>query len=171
LNPKHPILENGALIRRVGVRHLASLNYPTIIKTRAHYGGAESLISDPDIFRQEFKSSIENSDIVFAPRGDANFSQRFFEALSAGRVPIISDTHMTLPKLLQPNPFFHLVIDAMARNLKPVVDNFWANLSQKKYQEIQKHNRLVFEQSFDYSLCVHRLFSVESIEKLIDSSS
>lgn len=171
LNPKHPILESGALIRRMGIRHISSSSYPTVIQIRDHYGGAKSLISDPDLFRQEFKLSIDNSDIVFAPRGDANYSQRYFEVLSAGRIPILPDTRMTLPKLLQPNPFFHLVIDALSSNLERVVDNFWADLSLKKYKEIQKNNRVVFEQSFDYSLCVHRLFSFESIEKLIDSSS
>jgi hypothetical protein len=47
--------------------------------------------------RQEYLESIVNSDFVLCPKGDANYSERFYETLALGRIPVLIDTDMVLP--------------------------------------------------------------------------
>ncbi|MEK7178843.1 MAG: exostosin family protein, partial [Patescibacteria group bacterium] len=46
---------------------------------------------------KEYIESILHSDFVLAPRGNANASIRFFEALSLWRIPVLIDTDCILP--------------------------------------------------------------------------
>lgn len=48
-------------------------------------------------FRNEYIDSIVNSDYVLCVRGYGNFSFRFFETLSLGRIPVLVDTLCVLP--------------------------------------------------------------------------
>jgi hypothetical protein len=166
INPRHPVMENGALIRRIGVKNLNSINMPTIFKSRTHYGGAASLISSPQEFRLEYISSFTKSDLVFSPRGDANTSQRFFEALSAGRVPIIPCSNIQFPKLFTNKSFFSLEVGTLSRNAELVINEFWRSLTKSSYEEVQLTNRLVYKKSFSYSVSVHKLFGAASISAL-----
>jgi Exostosin family len=47
--------------------------------------------------RVEFLENIINSDYVFCCRGAANYSNRFYEALACGRIPVLLDTDCQLP--------------------------------------------------------------------------
>ena len=46
----------------------------------------------------EYKDHIERSTYVVCPRGTENYSFRIYEALNRGRIPIIIDTDVVLPK-------------------------------------------------------------------------
>jgi len=163
INPRHPFMENGALIRRIGVKNLNSIDMPTIFKLRTHYGGAASLISSPREFRLEYTSSFTRSDLVFSPRGDANTSQRFFEALSAGRVPIIPYSNIQFPKLFTKKSFFSLEVGTLSRDAELVINEFWRSLTKSSYEEVQLTNRLVYRKSFSYPASLHKLFGATSI--------
>ncbi len=60
-------------------------------------GAARTIELDPAQARREFIDSIVESDFVLAPKGDGNYSNRFLEALSLGRVPVLLDTEVLLP--------------------------------------------------------------------------
>ncbi len=47
--------------------------------------------------RIEFLENILNSDYVFCCRGAANYSNRFYESLACGRIPVLLDTDCELP--------------------------------------------------------------------------
>jgi hypothetical protein len=47
--------------------------------------------------RIEFLENMINSDYVFCCRGAANYSNRFYESLACGRVPVLLDTDCELP--------------------------------------------------------------------------
>lgn len=51
----------------------------------------------PEQARAEYIENIEQTLCTLAPRGDGNFSFRFFEVLSCGRIPLLIDTDMALP--------------------------------------------------------------------------
>jgi hypothetical protein len=51
---------------------------------------------DPTIVK-EFEINVINSHFVVANRGNGNFSMRFYQTLSAGRIPVLIDTDMVLP--------------------------------------------------------------------------
>ena len=48
---------------------------------------------------KEYESSLGNSDYVLCPRGFGNTSIRFYESLSAGRIPILVDSGCKNPKI------------------------------------------------------------------------
>lgn len=50
-----------------------------------------------DVARAEYIASIQENLFTLAPRGDGNYSLRFYETLSLGRIPILIDTDMPLP--------------------------------------------------------------------------
>lgn len=65
---------------------------------RSSYSGHKNTISlDPQRARQEFVANMEGSDFVLCVKGDGNFSYRFYETLSMGRIPLLLDTHCCLP--------------------------------------------------------------------------
>lgn len=45
----------------------------------------------------DFNETMETSEFVMCPRGNGNFSIRFYEALLSGRIPVIFDTDAELP--------------------------------------------------------------------------
>jgi hypothetical protein len=94
----HPIISNGAIIRRLMVFKMKKSSLPNEIVVRKHFSG---WVRDNSIERQksydEYEKLITESRYVLCPRGDGNQSIRFYEALSAGRVPVLLDSKMKLP--------------------------------------------------------------------------
>ena len=58
---------------------------------------SRSISGDPKQVREEYRKNLDVSTLSLCVRGDANASQRFYEALSAGRVPLLLDTDSVLP--------------------------------------------------------------------------
>ena len=44
-----------------------------------------------------FNKNLETSEFTFCPRGNGNFSIRFYEALMSGRIPVVLNTDNELP--------------------------------------------------------------------------
>jgi hypothetical protein len=61
---------------------------------RSKFWGGEP--HNPNLVR-EFFANIVNTDITFAMRGSGNFSMRFYQVLSCGRIPLWVDTDSVLP--------------------------------------------------------------------------
>ena len=56
-----------------------------------------SVTRDAGDIRREYVENLRECDIALCVRGDANASQRFYEALSASRIPLFLDTDCVLP--------------------------------------------------------------------------
>ncbi len=83
-------------------RALSALRQSNAVETRiierASYSLHQGSVSgDPERIRAEYRKNLEASSLALCVRGDANASQRFYEALSAGRVPLLLDTDSALP--------------------------------------------------------------------------
>ena len=166
---QHPIRSNGAIIRAVTTRKLRESSLNSTILVRSHYGGAASLISDPKTFRQEFENSINRSDFVLCPRGDANGSQRYYEALSAGRIPIVPKSNILLPKINELQKEFNsLEIKTLGFNLEAEVLKLWHQLNPTKYSDIQSKLRTLFETHYSYESYLKYLFTQESVDALLN---
>jgi hypothetical protein len=61
------------------------------IVEKQRFGGSELELS-------EFTSHLERNTYIVCPRGTENYSYRIYETLGRGRIPIIIDTDMVLPK-------------------------------------------------------------------------
>jgi len=97
--------------------------------------------------RDEYVNNIFDSDYLLVARGAGNFSYRFYEILSCGRIPIFIDTDCVLP-------FDHIIdwkkycvwIDS--KDLMMIGDKvlkFHDNISGKDYEELQCSVRTLYE--------------------------
>lgn len=155
----HPLISNGSIIRIAGITAIKKLD-GSILKERSHYGGARSLIPDLKKFEEEYEDSFTRSDLVFTPRGDANQSARFYEVLSAGRIPVVPETRIIYPKLINTElrPVI-ISVKALSGNLKKQVELFWSKLDHNKYKELQEFNRRIYRDYFDYRKYLINFFS------------
>ena len=62
-----------------------------------YFGGALKNPAISDLVRTEYVDNLLNSDYALCIRGYGNFSFRFFEAMSLGRIPVLLDTQCVLP--------------------------------------------------------------------------
>jgi hypothetical protein len=65
----------------------------SFVKRDRFWGGKPH---DPAL-RKEFDDNIRGSQFVLCQRGTGNFSMRFYQTLSAARIPVLVDTDMPLP--------------------------------------------------------------------------
>ena len=63
------------------------------IKRHAFWGGKPH---DTNL-KSDFWNNLQQNQFALAPRGGGNFSMRFYQALSVGRIPVLIDTSMPLP--------------------------------------------------------------------------
>ena len=94
----HPIKGNGSIVRKLMARKVKKTNLPlTLVARNTFSGWSRDKSANTLERRSEFFNSIRDSRYVICPRGDGNQSLRFYETLSAGRVPILIDTKIKLP--------------------------------------------------------------------------
>jgi len=96
MNPEVRAQKRGLYFRRKGMRILqgdSRIDTHFVVRS-AYFNQVEA---QPEQLRQEYLDNMQNADFVLAPRGDANISTRFFEALSFGRIPVLIDTDCVLP--------------------------------------------------------------------------
>jgi glycosyltransferase involved in cell wall biosynthesis len=145
----HPAKKKGLYFRK---RALALLKKSTKVATnfiiRSSYSGsAKTLKMDPTQSRKEYIDSMKNSDFVLSPKGDGNFSVRFYEALSLGRIPVLIDTDCPLPLEDEIN-YDEFIVRIPHRELPLIADKireYYDKLTPETYLQKQKRCREVFE--------------------------
>lgn len=92
-----------------------------------------------------FNKNLKNSEFTFCPRGNGNFSIRFYEALASGRIPIIIKTDNELPfeKYIDWKEICVLVENE--ESLQQDIINFHKN---RDLIEIQKKCKEIFKEYF-----------------------
>ncbi len=153
----------GIYFRRAAMRILAaSSRVRTNFIIRETFSASKKTISlDPAKARKEYVDSMINSDFVLAPKGDGNFSVRFFEALALGRVPILIDTDCVLPRedaidyasviLRVPYTELHTLPDRVA--------DFYASHTPEAWLERQRRARALFVTQLRYDRFMSALFA------------
>ena len=115
---------------------------------RKHYSGHQSTIElNPEKARNEFVANISGSDLALAIKGDGNFSLRFFEILSLGRIPLFLDTDCCLPMedIIPYNKFIvKFTLDDII-NLDKIVSTYYQNLTNLEFENMQKLARRYYE--------------------------
>lgn len=142
--------KRGIFFRRASMRSLArDERIETKFVLRDTFSGNRSTIAlDPAAAREEGLSIMRASDFVLAPKGDGNYSTRFFEALALGRIPLLIDTDMELPlEGIVPYQRFILRIPHTQLELLPqLILEFWEHLSDSEYEHMQRNARAAYEQ-------------------------
>lgn len=115
---------------------------------RGTYSGNEKTMEvAPEQARNEYIGNILNSDFTLCVKGDGNFSTRFFEVLSLGRIPLLLDTDSVLP-LEDQIDYGQCVLKISwhdLKNLDVIAANYYRNLSNEDFERMQKRAREVFE--------------------------
>lgn len=135
--PKNLIVGNGAIVRNIGIynckKNLVNFTYTK----RDSYHTIEK-----NKFRDEYIKNIENNDIIFSPRGDSNQSQRFYEAMSAGRLTLMPNSNMIFPFPVVKSKFESLGIimfNLNSKYLSNIVNDRWKMIgTAKKYKELKR---------------------------------
>lgn len=134
----------------------------TNFKLRSSYSGHKNDIEDdPKKIREEYIDIIKNSDLALAVKGDGNYSLRFFEILSLGRIPLLIDTDSPLPLENEINydDFILRVNYKDVYNLENIISDFWSNISDEKYIGMQNKALDAFNNNLEPSAFYRYLFS------------
>lgn len=165
--PPRIIKRNGALIRRIGLRSLSKISGSKIIAHNSYSATHKIAREEPDR-REQYAQSIIDSDLVFAPRGDGNSSQRLYETLASGRVPIIPNTDMFLPRILEEmSSRFILFVNPTSNDLDQAVELFWEGLDEERYLQLQREIFDFYNTELRYKDFIERLFSL-SVDEMLD---
>ncbi|MFH0846027.1 MAG: exostosin family protein [Patescibacteria group bacterium] len=142
------VYRQGIFFRKKAIKVLEKSN---LVKTnfilRDFYSGNLKTIKIlPEIARNEYINNLLNSDFVLAPKGDGNFSLRFFEALSLGRIPVLIDTECILPleEVANYDDFVLRIDYKNISNLDKIIFDFYDKLSDKDWENMQKMARESF---------------------------
>lgn len=163
LDSGREVFKKGLYFRR---RALASLKASSCIDTnfiiRSSFSANPSTVSLPlEQARREYVENLFSSDLILAPKGDANYSVRFFEALSVGRIPILIDTECCLPlqDRIDYDSFILRVSYRDIGRLPDIVADFWSSLTPQQYQERQRRAREAFTKYLRYDSFFNMVFA------------
>jgi len=154
LKPGSVVFRKGLYFRRRAIKALKQSN---LVKTnflirRSFSGNLKTASGDPAKLRREYLENIVNSDFILAPKGDGNFSLRFYETLSAGRIPVLIDTDCVLPLEGEIN-YDEVMVRVPYRQIAQIggiVNNWYRQLSPKEWAEKQKSARRLFAERLRY---------------------
>lgn len=146
VNP--PVHTRGIFLRRHAIRFLREGGTITKIIERKFYSLHQSGVSfDPNEVRQEYVKNLEECDLALCARGDSNASQRFYEALSASRVPLFLDTDCVLPleAVISYDDFIVRVSSSDVAHIAQYVEAWNSGHNASSFLEKEKSAREAYE--------------------------
>lgn len=146
---RHVLAERkGLSFRRAALQALRSSLIDERFILRSSYSAHKKTISlDPAHARADYLRNLEESDLVLCVKGDGNYSLRFYEALSMGRIPLLIDTQCVLPledtidysECILRVPFTDI------HNLAQIVSDWYSLISESEFIRMQTRAREIFE--------------------------
>ncbi len=138
----------GLMLRSNSLRYLEETEGvdKSFIRRKHFWGGAKSRFKDNRALAQEVRKTYINNlaecDYVLCIRGTGNFSFRFYETLSRGRIPLFVNTDCQLPFSDQINWKEHCVWveDKDLKNIGELLVAFHENLSDDEFLALQQKN-------------------------------
>lgn len=145
-NPNVRAHKRGIYFRRKAMALLKkNAHIETQFILRSSFFGQAAKEDSPH-FRQEYLDNMRDSDFALAPRGDGNYSRRFFRALSMGVIPILIDTDMVLPmeRQIDYDKFIVRVPHAELHTLPSRVVELYDSLTDQEFMDMQLRAREMF---------------------------
>ncbi len=164
---KHGPEREGTYFRRQAIAsllHNALIDF-RLVTRRSFSGHRNSIELPPEDARREYVESIRDSMFTLAPRGDGNYSLRFYETLSMGRIPILIDTDMPLPLEgeLDYGSFVVRVPWQETGRIAERVAAFFEKTSDTELQTMQRRAREVFESHLSIPAFLRRVLTRERL--------
>jgi len=148
-NKKYLTRQKGIFLRKKAIKILnKSISVKTNFIIRKFYSGhLKTINGNVKDIRNDFIANMINSDYALCVKGDGNFSYRFYEALSLGRIPLFVDTECVLPLENTINyKEFCVFVDAHdLYKIDKIIKRFHDNISDEQFRVMQKKARETFE--------------------------
>lgn len=164
---------DGKIYRKLSIRNLEkSPGIESAIVVRPFFGGSKTIIesnfNDVRDIREEYINNLIESDYVLTPKGAGNFSLRFYETLSVGRIPILINTEMVLPleDMIDYSEFCLIINYQDISKLGDILTDFHKNLSNEKFQSMQAKSREAFIKYLRVDNFYRNLFSTILPQKI-----
>lgn len=168
-NKKYLAHQKGIFLRK---KALKILNKSVLIKTnfkiRKFYSGhLKTIEGNVEDIRREFIANILDSDYALCVKGDGNFSYRFYEALSLGRIPLFVNTDCVLPleSLINYKEFCVFVDVCDLQKIDKIIRKFHDSIDDRQFKMMQKKAREVFEKYL--RIDVFTRYLVEELNKFL----
>ena len=100
--------------------------------------------NDPQLI-QEFQKNIIDSHFTICNRGNGNFSMRFYQVLSAGRIPVLLDSDMVFP-FSDEIPWQNIIVTG--KTVSEVTNNLIIFWESKDIEEVQKECKRISDTYF-----------------------
>ncbi len=135
---------------------------------KSYSGNTKTISLDPKIAREEYINSIKDSDYYLCPKGDGNFSVRFFECLSLGRIPVLINTDIDLPfsNIVDYKDFIIKIDMGDIRNIDKIVYDHYFKTNNNDFINIQKRCRNVFDQYLNIHVFFMNVLKRDFLEKV-----
>lgn len=163
---RHGPDREGTYFRR---RALASLRrHPGIsldaLPRKRFSGHRKTIEASPEEVRERYIRSLKESLFTLSPRGDGNFSLRFFETLSVGRIPVLIDTDVALPleDWINYDEFILRIPWKDVDRTGEIVASFFEKLSDSELESMQRKARRAFEEHLYMPAFLITLFDKEN---------
>ena len=156
--PLDPFKSNGSFIRKfmlIKLKKVSNVSVTTRDKFGRAKGYSEEILAKN---RVEFIKSIKESHAVWAPRGDANQSVRFYEGLSAGRLCLIPNSNMKIPFSFCQRHKFFVAEYSWKNNWGTQLQDYWNNLEKEDWENLSKEIIKIYSDIFHYPRFVEVLF-------------
>jgi hypothetical protein len=144
-----PARRRGLWWRRKALTFLARDTRVTtdFVVRRTHSGVGATLSADVEALRREYRENVLRNDFTLCTKGDGNYSYRFYETLSLGRLPLFVDTDTPLPleDVVRYDDFLVRVDGRRLAEIGAVVSAAWASWSDGEFAERQRRAREAFE--------------------------
>lgn len=139
----------GITYRMKAIKHLQQSTAidPNFIIRSSYSGHTSTIKTDPEQTRREYIDNLLGSDYALIIKGDGNYSYRFYEALSLGRIPVLLDTECVLPleDVIDYSRFIVRVPYWDIYHLDRIVEDHYASISDEEFVAMQKRGREAFE--------------------------
>src|SRR3989338_8155509 len=102
---------------------------------------------DPQDIRREYAENLRGCDLALCVRGDANASQRFYESLSASRIPLFLDTDCVLP-LEEIISYDEMLLRVSSREIETLparVREWWTKQTPESFRAGEARARNIYE--------------------------
>jgi hypothetical protein len=110
----------------------------------------------------DFESNMKESHFNICNRGKGNFSMRFYQTLSAGRIPILLNTDMELP-FMDEIDWNKIIVFADTEHA--LVEKTWIFWNTRNISDAQTKCKEIYETYFSGTRFLDRVFSDAIAEK------
>jgi len=170
-NSNLEVFKKGIFFRRkaIEVVRKSSILKSNIIIRKSFSGNLKTVSKSVGEVRDEYVKNIIGSDFILAPKGDGNFSLRFYETLSMGRIPVFIDTDCVLPLEKYIN-YEDVLVRIPYQNIDKldfIIRGAYDSWSEEEFISKQKMARELFLSSLRYDSFFNLLFS-KPLEEWLD---